>query len=110
MRRTRTSTGTSAERLSLQDVTVTYKKGRPRALDNVSLMLGEGSTVVVGPNGAGKSTLLKVLTGQLRASSGVVSAPERLGYCPQRPVTIPAFTGQKQVEYAGWLAGRTGTA
>jgi iron complex transport system ATP-binding protein len=42
-------------------------------LDNVSVRIRGGETVaIVGPNGAGKSTLLRLLSGDLRATSGGV--------------------------------------
>lgn len=42
-------------------------------LDNVSVQLRSGETVaIVGPNGAGKSTLLRLLSGDLRSTSGAV--------------------------------------
>jgi len=47
----------------LKRLTYTYP-GRARpALDNVSLELDGGLTLVVGPSGGGKSTLLRVLNG-----------------------------------------------
>jgi iron complex transport system ATP-binding protein len=47
-------------------------KGRA-IVDGVSAALVPGRlSVIIGPNGAGKSTLLKLLTGELRASSGEV--------------------------------------
>lgn len=63
-------------------------------LNNVSFTIGPGITGIVGPNGAGKSTLIKVITGQIRPSSGDLTvfggAPwnnpdvlSRIGYCPE---------------------------
>lgn len=53
---------------------ISFSAGRTSILDRVSLELAPGSfTAVIGPNGAGKSTLLKILSGDLRASSGNVS-------------------------------------
>ncbi len=63
-------------------------------LNNVTFDLGPGITGLVGPNGAGKSTLIKLLTGQLRPSSGTLTVfgqrpwnnPATLahiGYCPE---------------------------
>jgi ribose transport system ATP-binding protein len=51
--------------------------GKP-ALTDVSLSLDEGEVVgLVGENGAGKSTLLKIISGNLRADSGTISARGR---------------------------------
>jgi len=63
-------------------------------LNNVSFRIGPGITGIVGPNGAGKSTLIKLITGQIRPSSGSLrvfggqpwNSPEvlsHLGYCPE---------------------------
>lgn len=49
------------------------RKGEVRALDNVSLDIGEGEFVVVrGPSGCGKTTLLLTLGGMLSPSNGRV--------------------------------------
>ena len=48
--------------------------GTFRAVDNVSLTLGEGEILgVLGPNGAGKTTLIQMLLGALTPTSGEVS-------------------------------------
>ncbi len=63
-------------------------------LNNVSFALRGGITGIVGPNGAGKSTLIKMITGQVRPSSGSLtvlgespwnnpSVLSRIGYCPE---------------------------
>ena len=48
--------------LSIQGVSKTYKKGKVRALDNLSLELTPGVYGLLGPNGAGKSTLMNIIT------------------------------------------------
>jgi ABC-type multidrug transport system ATPase subunit len=51
----------------------TRRYGERAALDDVTLSLPAGATLVVfGPNGAGKSTLLRVLATLLRPHAGVV--------------------------------------
>ncbi len=68
--------------------------GMVLGLNNVSFNLGSGITGLVGPNGAGKSTLIKLMTGQIKPSSGQLlvfgqkpwNNPQilsRIGYCPE---------------------------
>jgi ATPase subunit of ABC transporter with duplicated ATPase domains len=53
-------------------------------LDDVSLRVGEGSTVaLVGPNGSGKTTLLKIIAGDLLPTRGSVSRSGGLGVMGQ---------------------------
>lgn len=48
--------------------------GAFRALDSVSVVIGDGEHVsIIGPNGAGKTTLVNVLTGLVPPSTGSVS-------------------------------------
>lgn len=58
--------------LALDNLSSHY--GRIRALDGVSLSIGEGELVsLVGANGAGKTTLLRTVSGIRPASAGTVS-------------------------------------
>lgn len=58
--------------------------GQKHIVDNATISLAPGRLiVVVGPNGAGKSTLLKLLSGELRPTSGnIVCASEPLRQTP----------------------------
>ena len=91
--------------IDLTDVHAGY--GRIEVLRGVSLTVPRGTvTALLGPNGAGKSTLVKVLSGQLRATSGHVhlggvhvndAAPDdlaRAGLCtiPEGRAIFPNLT------------------
>ena len=91
--------------IDLMDVHAGY--GRIEVLRGVSLNVPRGTvTALLGPNGAGKSTLVKVLSGQLRATSGHVhlggvhvndAAPDQLaraGLCtvPEGRAIFPNLT------------------
>jgi branched-chain amino acid transport system ATP-binding protein len=55
--------------LKISGLSVFY--GGLRALDEVSLEVGEGEFVtIVGPNGAGKTTLLRAISGSVRTAAG----------------------------------------
>ena len=57
--------------LKMEQVTTSY--GKSIALDNVSLMVPEGSVVsIIGANGAGKSTILKIISGLHPPTSGQI--------------------------------------
>lgn len=62
----------TAQALEIRDLAKTYARG-PRALDGVSLDVGDGEFFgLLGPNGAGKSTLIGIVSTLVRASSGSV--------------------------------------
>jgi iron complex transport system ATP-binding protein len=71
----------------IEATSVTMAIGPARLVDAVSLRVTAGETVaIVGPNGAGKSTLLRLLSGDLRASSGTVRLKQRdiTAYAPRQ--------------------------
>ncbi|HWD37265.1 MAG TPA: ABC transporter ATP-binding protein [Fimbriimonas sp.] len=68
--------------------------GQVIGLNDVTCTVGPGVTALLGMNGAGKTTMIRMITGQIRETTGRVSVcgmepfanPEvykRLGYCPE---------------------------
>lgn len=86
--------------IELENVTVSYGKGASatKALDDISLQIGEGDFIaLVGPSGCGKSTILKLVGDLLKASSGHVfvagrevgAQDVRIGMAFQNPTLLP---------------------
>ena len=69
--------------IDVSNVSLTLPDGRP-LLDEVSFRVGEGATsALIGANGAGKTTLLRVIRGEQKPDSGVVSIDGGLGVMDQ---------------------------
>lgn len=92
--------------------------GEREALDDVSLTLEPGQTLVVfGPNGAGKSTLLRVLSTLLRPSSGHASVfghdvvkegwavRGRIGFLGHQALCYEDLTARENLTYHARLHG-----
>ncbi len=92
--------------ISTKSLTKTY--GPKRALDDVSIVVPEGSVYgLVGPNGAGKTTLLGILAGLRHPDSGAVDigAPRsRTAVLPDTPQFEPWLTAREVVDLARNLA------
>jgi NitT/TauT family transport system ATP-binding protein len=80
--------------------------GPTRALDRVSLTVGDGEFVsIVGPSGCGKATMLNVIAGLLAPSEGGTSvaglegngAGSRIGYMFQKDTLLPWATALENV-------------
>jgi ABC-2 type transport system ATP-binding protein len=93
--------------------------GQVIGLNDVSFDLPPGLTALLGPNGAGKSTLLKLITGQLKPTTGTVevmgrnpfanpAVAEKLGYCPEIDNFYEDLTGREFVRLLGSMQGYTG--
>lgn len=94
----------------MRNVTKTYGEKKP-AVNNVSIVFRRDYiTCLLGRNGAGKSSIIKLLTGQIKKTSGEVYLPqnldrisgneskERVGLCPQNNVLIPNLTAKEHLE------------
>lgn len=68
--------------------------GQVIGVNDVTCTVGPGVTALLGMNGAGKSTMIRLITGQLRPTTGSISVygqepfanPEvfrKMGYCPE---------------------------
>jgi ABC-2 type transport system ATP-binding protein len=82
--------------IDVRGLTVTYARGKVRAVSGISVSAGRGEVVgLIGPDGAGKTSVLQVLAGVLSADAGTISLagvdvvrdPEAvksiIGYMPQ---------------------------
>ncbi len=68
--------------LTFSGVSLTWPDGTV-ALDGLDLLVSHGRSGLVGANGSGKSTLLRLAAGELRPTSGSVTATGEVGYLPQ---------------------------
>lgn len=68
--------------------------GEVIGINDITCNIGPGVTALLGQNGAGKSTLMRLITGQLKPTTGAVeifgqppfanpNVYSRLGYCPE---------------------------
>jgi len=100
----------------VKSVTKTYRGGKVKALNNLSLEVRPGEAFgLVGPNGAGKTTFLSCLMGFLRIDSGEITidgqAPDDLatrrlvGYLPERLTFDRWMSGRDYLNYHHELAG-----
>ncbi len=85
-------------------------------VNDVSCEIGPGLTALLGMNGAGKSTLMRIITGQLKTTTGSVAIdglepfanPEvfkKLGYCPEIDNFYEHYSGRQFVEFLARLSG-----
>ena len=60
--------------IKMKNVRMTYANSDVEALNGVDLTINDGEFVfLVGPSGSGKTTIMKLITGEIRATSGQVN-------------------------------------
>ncbi|SEI38220.1 ABC-type multidrug transport system, ATPase component [Dyadobacter koreensis] len=104
------------QRLKIEHLTKTYPNG-VRALQDVSLEIGNGMFGLLGPNGAGKSSLMKILATLLQPDSGAVFLDgtdigknpyflrSKLGYLPQDFGVYPKISAVQLLDHLAVLKG-----
>lgn len=118
---TNPASSASAKRLALNKVSLTYRNG-VKALDQVSLELGNGMFGLLGPNGAGKSSLMRTIAALQQPDSGqicfdgvdVLGQPARLksklGYLPQEFGVYPKVSAYRLLDHIAVLKGILNTS
>ena len=106
----------STNLIQLDNVSRWY--GQVIGLNDVTCTIGPGLTALLGQNGAGKSTLMRMITGQIRPTTGEVRVcgmqpfanPDvfrHLGYCPEIDNFYERQSGRAFVTYLARLSGMT---
>lgn len=102
--------------LKIQSLTKTYPNG-VKALNNVSIEIGNGMFGLLGPNGAGKSSLMRTLATLQEADSGtafldeidILNNPTELrkvlGYLPQEFGVYTKITAEQLLDHMSVLKG-----
>ena len=101
--------------LKLEHISKEYNN--TTALDDFSMTFSEGIYGLLGPNGAGKSTLMKLITRNIKPTTGEIYLDETnihdlkreyqrlIGYMPQQQAIYPFYTGRMFLAYMGLLKG-----
>lgn len=90
--------------------------GEVIGLNDITCEIGPGITALLGVNGAGKSTMMRLISGQLRPTTGTVTTfgmqpfantevYKVLGYCPEIDNFYEHMSGRRFVEHLARLSG-----
>lgn len=101
--------------VTVTNLVKTYKSGKVKALDGLSLQINEGEAFgIIGPNGAGKTTFFGCLLAFLRSDAGSITidglsphslhARRVIGYLPERLNFDRWMTGRDFLRYHHELA------
>jgi len=102
--------------LSIKNLSKTYENG-VKAIDNLSLEIGNGMFGLLGPNGAGKSTLMRTIAALQEPTAGIIEfnginilenpmfIRENLGYLPQEFGVYPKISAYRLLDHLAVLKG-----
>lgn len=102
--------------LCLNNIVKQYSRD-VKALDGISHTFTSGVYGLLGPNGAGKSTMIKLITDDIRPTSGTITLDgvniwdmkekyrSTLGYMPQQQDVYPSMTLERFMYYIAALKG-----
>ncbi len=104
--------------IEFRQVSKVYGKGNKKALDGLTLKVGEGCVYgFLGPNGAGKTTAIRILTGALEATDGTVlvngtdvrehplEVKRQIGFVPDSQDMYDRLTGMEYLNFMADLFG-----
>ena len=104
--------------LKIDGLIKSYNKGEIRAVDDISLEIGDGEIFgFLGPNGAGKTTTIKMIVGLLKPDSGQIlldgmnvweepmKAKSRISYVPDNPEIYDRLRGIEYLNFIGDMYG-----
>ncbi|MBX4259455.1 ABC transporter ATP-binding protein [Clostridium estertheticum] len=102
--------------IEISNLAMQYNNGA-KALDNISMSIGEGVFGLLGENGAGKTTLMRILVTLMNQTSGTVNMDGtiinsknaskircKIGYLPQELGLHPNLTIRETLDYFGILS------
>lgn len=102
--------------LSIDSLSKTYSNG-VRALNGITLTIGQGMFGLLGPNGAGKSSLMRTIATLQEADSGSIqldsidvlkdksAVRQVLGYLPQDFGVYPRISAEQMLDHIARLKG-----
>lgn len=98
--------------LEIKNVSKTYKNGKVKAIDDISLQIDDGDIYgFIGPNGAGKSTTIKCIVGVHGYDSGdilldgvsikknPIEAKMKMAYVADNPELYEHLTGIQYIDF-----------
>lgn len=103
--------------IEIKNLSKVYPRGKKKALDAVSLTIGDGIFGLLGRNGAGKTTLMRIIATIMDCTEGEICFEGKplkqnksefrssLGYLPQSTKLMPSLTIVEFLDYVCVMKG-----